>query len=87
MPSAMLEKESSLRTDNLFNIDGLVAVITGGGTGKQTILRKHQSKHFLTLQGIGRMMATALAENGAHKVYVIGRREEPLNDLAAKFTG
>lgn len=37
--------------------------------------------------GIGRMMATALAENGAHKVYIIGRREEKLKELAAQFPG
>jgi NAD(P)-dependent dehydrogenase (short-subunit alcohol dehydrogenase family) len=60
---------SSLRIDSLFNVDGLVAVITGGGSG------------------IGKMMATALAENGAHKVYIVGRREQPLNELAAKFPG
>ncbi|KAL9044434.1 MAG: hypothetical protein Q9214_002429, partial [Letrouitia sp. 1 TL-2023] len=61
--------ESNLQIENLFNVDGLVAVITGGGTG------------------IGKMMATALAENGAHKIYVIGRREEPLKELATKFPG
>ena len=31
------------------------------------------------------MMATALAENGAHKIYIIGRRKEPLDELAASF--
>ena len=31
------------------------------------------------------MMATALAENGAHKVYIIGRREDKLNEVAARF--
>ena len=31
------------------------------------------------------MMATALAENGAHKVFIIGRREEKLKEVAAKF--
>ena len=30
-------------------------------------------------------MATALVENGAHKIYIVGRREEPLNELAASF--
>ena len=33
------------------------------------------------------MMTTALAKNGAHKVYIIGRREEPLKELAAEFPG
>lgn len=28
-----MDVDSTLRTDSLFNVDGLVAVITGGGTG------------------------------------------------------
>lgn len=56
---------TSLEAANLFNVKGLVAVITGGGTG------------------IGLMMAKALALNGAHKVYTIGRRKEVL-EAAAK---
>jgi NAD(P)-dependent dehydrogenase (short-subunit alcohol dehydrogenase family) len=38
-------------------------------------------------QGIGLMMAKALAENGAAKVYIIGRRENKLNEAAALFPG
>lgn len=30
--------DSTLRIDNLFNVDGLVAVITGGGTGSQSLV-------------------------------------------------
>lgn len=56
---------SSLEAANLFNVNGLVAVITGGGSG------------------IGLMMTKALALNGAHKVYIIGRRKEIL-EAAAK---
>ncbi|MCJ1435016.1 hypothetical protein MMC27_004386 [Xylographa pallens] len=56
---------SSLEAANLFAVKGIVAVITGGGTG------------------IGLMMAKALALNGAHKVYIIGRRKETL-EAAAK---
>ena len=56
---------SSLEAANLFNVKGLVAVITGGGTG------------------IGLMMTKALALNGAHKVYIVGRRKEVL-EAAAK---
>lgn len=60
---------SALEASKLFNVKGLVAVITGGGTG------------------IGLMMAKALAENGAAKIYVIGRRENKLNEAAALFPG
>ncbi|MCJ1395512.1 hypothetical protein MMC18_008398 [Xylographa bjoerkii] len=56
---------SSLEAGNLFAVKGLVAVITGGGSG------------------IGLMMAKALALNGAHRVYIIGRRKETL-EAAAK---
>lgn len=31
------------------------------------------------------MMTIALAENGARKVYIVGRREDKLNELAAKY--
>ena len=37
--------------------------------------------------GIGKMMTMALAENGAHKVYIIGRREDKLKELEAKYPG
>ena len=57
---------SSLEAANLFNVKGLVAVITGGGSG------------------IGAMMTQALALNGAHKVYIIGRRKEVLYETAKK---
>ena len=56
---------SAFEAANLFNVKGLVAVITGGGSG------------------IGLTMTKALALNGAHKVYIIGRRKEVL-EAAAK---
>ncbi|APA08613.1 hypothetical protein sscle_04g033830 [Sclerotinia sclerotiorum 1980 UF-70] len=58
---------STLHAANLFNVNGLVAVITGGGTG------------------IGLMMTRALALNGAAKVYIIGRRKEPLEAAASSI--
>ena len=57
---------ASLEAGNLFNAKGLVAVITGGGSG------------------IGLMMTEALALNGAHKVYIIGRRKEVLDEATKK---
>ena len=57
---------ASLEAGNLFNVKGLVAVITGGGSG------------------IGLMMTEALALNGAHRVYIVGRRKEVLDEAAKK---
>jgi NAD(P)-dependent dehydrogenase (short-subunit alcohol dehydrogenase family) len=55
--------------NSLFNVNGLVAVITGGGSG------------------LGAMMARALAVNGAAKVFIIGRREASLKDVASSLPG
>lgn len=74
---------SLINTASLFKIDGLVAVITGGGTGKSIL---HMTCPFLSLtvySGIGLMMAKALAFNGAAKVYIIGRRADKLAEAAA----
>jgi len=49
----------------LFHVRGLVAVITGGGSG------------------LGAYAARALDANGATAVYIVGRREQPLKDVAA----
>lgn len=37
----------------------------------------------MLVPGIGRMITTALAHNGAHKVYILGRREDVLIETAA----
>ncbi|KAK5199904.1 hypothetical protein LTR92_000445 [Exophiala xenobiotica] len=58
-----------IEAGNLFNVNGLVAVITGGGSG------------------LGRMMARALAANGASKVFIIGRREGSLKETADSVPG
>ncbi|KAF2396669.1 NAD(P)-binding protein [Trichodelitschia bisporula] len=55
---------SSFAATDLFNVNGIVAVVSGGGTG------------------LGRMMAKALAHNGARKVYIIGRRKDRLEAAA-----
>ncbi|KAF2434350.1 NAD(P)-binding protein [Tothia fuscella] len=54
----------SIKIDSLFNVNGLVALITGGGTG------------------LGLMMPKSLALNGAHKVYIVGRRLDKLESAA-----
>ncbi|KAK2599385.1 hypothetical protein N8I77_011143 [Diaporthe amygdali] len=51
-------------TADLFSVKGMVALITGGGTG------------------IGLMMARAIADAGASKVYIAGRRLEVLESAA-----
>ncbi|KAF1851481.1 short chain dehydrogenase/reductase family protein [Cucurbitaria berberidis CBS 394.84] len=58
-----------MATADLFRVDGLVAVVTGGGTG------------------IGLMIAKALSNGGASKVYILGRRKEKLDSVAAECKG
>ncbi|EHY52675.1 Short-chain dehydrogenase/reductase PhomF [Exophiala dermatitidis] len=60
---------SKIEAANLFNVNGLVAVVTGAGSG------------------LGRMMARALAANGASKVFIIGRREAALKETADSVPG
>ncbi|KAJ5958827.1 uncharacterized protein N7479_005977 [Penicillium vulpinum] len=58
---------ASVDSSNIFRVDGIVAVITGGGSG------------------IGLSMTRALAANGAHKIYILGRRLEVLKKAAAEY--
>ncbi|WVQ97336.1 hypothetical protein IAU59_004447 [Kwoniella sp. CBS 9459] len=53
----------ALQIPRLFNVEGWVAIVTGGGTG------------------LGLVTAAALAANGA-KVYITGRRLEPLEEAS-----
>jgi len=48
--------------EDIFSVNGLVAVVTGGGTG------------------IGLMIACALEKAGADRVYILGRREDVLEN-------
>ncbi|PKS05056.1 hypothetical protein jhhlp_008423 [Lomentospora prolificans] len=57
----------SLKKETLFSAEGLVALVTGGGTG------------------IGYMIAKALVQNGASKVFISGRRSEILAQAAASL--
>ncbi|KAL2021286.1 hypothetical protein VTK56DRAFT_7365 [Thermocarpiscus australiensis] len=56
-----------VNVQDLFSVKGLVALITGGGTG------------------IGLMMAKALADAGASRVYIVGRRVDVLQAAAASI--
>lgn len=64
----------------IFNVDGLVAVVTGGGTGEYLLLL-HERLRLITLLGIGLIMAKALERNGA-TVYIVGRRLNVLEEAA-----
>ncbi|KAF2795792.1 NAD(P)-binding protein [Melanomma pulvis-pyrius CBS 109.77] len=55
---------SSISAGALFRVDGIVAVVTGGGSG------------------IGLMITKALVANGAHRVYIVGRRRDVLEESA-----
>ncbi|KAI5271120.1 NAD(P)-binding protein [Aureobasidium subglaciale] len=58
--------------DSLFQVNDLVAVITGGAT-----------ERCWQIKGIGLMMTKALAANGAKKIYIIGRRKDKLEEAAS----
>ena len=75
-----------LQPNSLFSVEGMVALITGGGSGnpipnpatpKSPLLKR-------SLLGIGLMMAKALEANGAAKVYIVGRRKDVLDSAAAQ---
>ncbi|POS69092.1 3-oxoacyl-(acyl-carrier protein) reductase [Diaporthe helianthi] len=56
---------SKLDAAQLFSVKGIVAVVTGAGSG------------------LGAIMAHALDVNGAAKVFILGRRESKLKEVAA----
>lgn len=70
---------ADLDPSSLFNVKGLVAVVTGGGTGKFTQPKDMCQTDLFT--GIGLMIAQALEANGAI-VYILGRRQEVLEKAA-----
>ena len=77
---------SHLQASELFSVQGRVAVITGGGSGKgyfsPDIDYEPKNVHADKTSGLGRIMAHALAVNGASKVFVLGRREDALQETA-----
>src|ERR1700760_3093670 len=73
----------SIQLEALFNVNSLVAVITGGGTGEWLCpVFSDTLAHPIRLLGVGLMMTKALALNGASRVYIIGRRLEKLQEAA-----
>lgn len=74
----------SLLATDLFTVQGLVAVVTGGATGEFLVNHASCRKVSVTENiGIGLMIAKALEENGA-KVYIVGRRKDVLESVAKK---
>src|ERR1700744_4070982 len=73
----------SLNPSRLFDVHGLVAVVTGGGTGRLLLIPIyiHAMLNDLTSLGIGLMITKALEHNGA-TVYIVGRRLEVLQAAA-----
>jgi NAD(P)-dependent dehydrogenase (short-subunit alcohol dehydrogenase family) len=65
---------------HIFNVEGMVVVITGGGTGS-ILSTQHATVLVYPLLGIGLMMATVLEHNGA-TVYIVGRRRAVLEKAA-----
>lgn len=76
---------SNLQASNLFSIQDRVVVITGGGSGKHQVHRAVDKDLPLpNSPGLGRIIARALAVNGASKIFVLGRRQEALRETAAQ---
>lgn len=87
-PVTIDSTRSSLHPSNIFSVEGLIAVITGGGTGRCIIVVAWHKvivngilRLILWFIGIGLMMATALENNGA-TVYIVGRRLDVLEKAA-----
>jgi hypothetical protein len=69
----------------LFTVQGLVAVVTGGGTGIGLCIHPTPltSTSSLSVTNWGLDLSSALAQNGA-TVYIVGRRQEKL-EMAVKM--
>ena len=80
--STRLAGMASTSAANLFNVKGMVFVVTGAGSGNVHTLKLLHCTILMKGIGIGLMMAQALAANGAAKVFILGRRLEKLQEAA-----
>ncbi|KAF2866686.1 WD40-repeat-containing domain protein [Massariosphaeria phaeospora] len=67
IPTAEMDVLAPVNPATLFSAQGLVVVITGGGSG------------------IGLAIASTLYQNGASKIYILGRRANVLEDAIKKL--
>ncbi len=74
---------ASMDVQKLFDVRDVVAVVTGGGTGKSGRFTIINRTTYLQVLGIGLMIATALENNGA-LVFIVGRRKTVLEQAAAE---
>lgn len=77
---------SQFNAAQLLSVEGLVVVLTGGGTGMLSRAPYCHNVHvtdYFHLPGLGRSAALALAENGAAKVFILGRRVEVLQETVS----
>lgn len=75
MADAVLDR---LSARNIFDLSGVVAVVTGGGTvGSFLVAEVHLclTGALLAIQGIGLMITTTLVANGAN-VYIVGPQDK-----------
>lgn len=79
MADAILDR---LTATNIFDLRGVVAVVTGGGTVRSAASPRPSFllsvPCLLVIKGIGLMISTTLMANGA-KVYIIGPKQEDLD--------
>ncbi len=93
--STMFRSNNALSSlQNLFSVEGLVAVVTGGGTGASIATTRRlrspgcqqpdeRNANRRSCTGIGLMIAKALEHNGAI-VYIVSRRLDVLMAAASE---